>query len=84
MIDSAPPPQKKTKQKNFQYLLALTTVKALPRMLKFDAERIISEKLQKENKHLHQKILTLQQEISILQDDKERKAVPKNAAFQSR
>ncbi len=46
---------------------------ALPRLLKFDAERIISEKLKQDNNHLHKKIVILQQEISILQENKEKK-----------
>jgi hypothetical protein len=42
-------------------------------LLKFDAERIISEKLKQDNNHLHKKIVILQQEISILQENKEKK-----------
>jgi hypothetical protein len=44
-------------------------------LLKFDAERIISEKLKQDNNHLHKKIVILEQEISVLQGNKEKKPV---------
>jgi uncharacterized small protein (DUF1192 family) len=57
---------------------------ALPRLLKFDAERIISEKLKQDNNHLHKKIVILQQEISILQENKEKKPAAKDVDSQPR
>ncbi|XP_028391041.1 WD repeat-containing protein 91-like [Dendronephthya gigantea] len=55
------------------FLNAIFQSMPLPRLLKFDAERIISEKLKRDNNHLHEKIVLLQQEISILQENQEKK-----------
>lgn len=66
------------------FLNAIFQSMPLPRLLKFDAERIISEKLKQDNNHLHKKIVILQQEISILQENKEKKPAAKDVDSQPR